>query len=225
MRRHGIWIDVTIPLADGMVRWPGDPEVVVERFATVEADGANVTRIAMCAHTGTHLDAPLHYVDNGAAVDAAPLDALVGTARVIEVADSAEITATELAACHIRRGERLLFRTRNSRRCWRQREFCPDYVAIGSEAARFLVERGVRTVGVDYLSVGKPGPEGDNTHRILLGAGVWVIEGLDLSAAAAGRYEMLCLALRLAGGDGAPCRVVLRPLGNGRGKRRGRRSS
>jgi arylformamidase len=212
MPTDGSWIDVSVPLRQGMPHWPGDPEVVIERFAALGSAGANVTRIAMSAHTGTHVDAPLHYVGNGAAVDAAPVEALVGRARVIAIEDPRTITVAELRARRIRRGERVLFRTGNSERCWRRDGFCPDFVAVSPKAARFLGERGVRTVGVDYLSVGGPGPEGDETHRILLEAGVWVIEGLDLSAAPAGRYELLCLPLRLAGADGAPCRALLRAL-------------
>jgi arylformamidase len=172
------WIDISILLAPETPVWPGDPPFRIER----EDKGPFVlSTVAMTVHTGTHVDAPLHFLPNGAAIDALPPDALVGEARVIRIEDAGDV----------RRGERVLIK--------------------GSEVppatARLFAERGVRCVGVEGLTVGD-----FETHRILLGAGVWCIENLDLSAAAPGRYELVCLPLRIAGAEGAPARALLRPL-------------
>lgn len=205
------WIDVSVPVRSGMVRWPGDPPVRVERVQELSrGDESNVTTLEMSAHTGTHIDAPRHYLADGASLDEMPLDATVGPARVISIADPGEILPAELAAHGLRVGERVLFRTRNSERCWESDRFVEDFVFIGAAAAQFLVERKVRTVGIDYLSVGDTGHEGDETHRILLGAGVWLIEGLNLAAVKPGAYDLVCLPLRIVGADGAPARAILR---------------
>ncbi len=186
----------------------------VERIAAI-AQGArlNLSSISMCLHTGTHVDAPLHFLDGGRDIEDMPLDAVLGPARVIAIRDPKAIRARELAPLRIRRGDRLLFRTRGARRRWQAAEFTPDYVHVAPDAAAFLVERGVRAVGIDYLSIGAPNEEGYEVHRVLLRAGVWVIEGLNLSAAPAGRYELICLPLRVPGADGAPARAALRSLG------------
>jgi arylformamidase len=194
-----------------MVVWPGDPPVRIERISNI-ADGgvANLSAISMCLHTGTHVDAPLHFLEGGPSVAQIPPDALVGPARVIGVRDRKAIRARELEPYRFRRGERVLFRTRGARRRWATPEFCADYVYLAPDAAALLVERGVRAVGIDYLSIGAPGEEGYEVHRVLLRAGIWIVEGLDLSAVAPGRYELICLPLRVPGADGTPARAVLR---------------
>jgi arylformamidase len=141
-----------------------------------------------------------------------PLAATMGPARVIEITDPREITADELHRHSLQAGERVLFRTANSPRCWQADRFVEDFVAISEQAAEHLAETRVRTVGVDYLSVGGYHADGAKIHRILLSAGIWIIEGLDLSAVRAGRYEMICLPVKLHGSDGAPARALLRPL-------------
>jgi arylformamidase len=197
-----------------MVVWPGDPPVRAERISAIAGGGAsNLSAISMCLHTGTHVDAPLHFLDGGPSVAEMPLDALVGPARVIGIRDPKVVRARELQPFRFRRGERVLFKTRGSRRRWQAAEFCPDYVYLAPDAAALLVERGVRAVGIDYLSIGAPGEEGDEVHRVLLRAGVWIIEGLDLSAASPGRYELICLPLKVPGADGAPARAILRTRG------------
>lgn len=207
------WIDISVPLRPGMVHWPGDPEVVIERVSDLaRGDVATVSRIDMSAHTGTHVDAPAHFLPGGAGVDALPIDAVVGRARVIEIVGRAAITARELRRHRIRRGERLLFKTRNSKRCWRTDTFVKEFVHLRADAARYLAERRVRAVGVDYLSIGAFDGDGVETHRLLLAAGVWIIEGLDLSRIAPGRVDLICLPLRLAGGDGAPARAIVRQV-------------
>jgi arylformamidase len=205
------WIDVTVPIRDGMVHWPGDPEVRVTRVLDLDhGDEATVSRLDVGAHTGTHVDAPVHFVAHGAGIDAVPTSSLMGPARVVDVPEVAAIGAREVDAAGVQPGERILFRTRNSERCWTSDRFVPDYTYVALDGARRLVEKSVRTVGVDYLSVGG-GHDGPATHRELLLAGICVIEGLNLSAAPAGPCELICLPLRIQGGDGAPARVLVRP--------------
>jgi arylformamidase len=196
-----------------MLHWPGDGAVRVERTQSMD-DGAqaNLSRVEMSAHTGTHMDAPLHFIADGAPIDSMPLETTVGPARVIEIEDAEAVRAEELSRHELRRGERLLLKTRNSSRPWADEEFREDFVHIEPEAAELIAGAGVRLVGVDYLSVG--GMEsGRQTHQALLGAGVWIIEGLYLSGVEPGDYELLCLPLRLMGAEGAPARALLRPNG------------
>ena len=204
------WIDVSIPVRPGMVHWPGDPSIELERVSDVSKGApANVSRLCAGVHTGTHVDAPVHYIEGAPGVDAIGLDRLVGAARVLAIRDPHAVDVPELRALDPREGERLLFRTRNSPRCWTTDHFVADYVYLTVDGARFLAERKVRTVGIDYLSIGSM-DEGAPTHRTLLEAGLCIIEGLDLSNVAPGGYEMMCLPLRLVGADGAPARVLLR---------------
>jgi arylformamidase len=208
---------VSVPLRSGLVHWPGDPEVSISRISSIEdGDECNVSTISMSAHTGTHMDAPLHFLANGAGLDRLPLDAVIGPARVIAIRDPRSVTAAELARHRIRRGERVLFKTQGAAARWKRGTFDEDYVYVSLDAARFLAARGVRVVGVDYLSVGGFLEDSAETHRTLLSAGIWIIEGLDLARIATGRYDMVCLPLRIAGGDGAPARVALRRRALGR---------
>lgn len=209
------WIDISVPIYPGMVHWPDNPAVRIERIQDLSrGDAANVSRLELGAHTGTHMDAPRHFLADGAGLDELPLDATIGPARVISIAHPQAILSDELVAHHLKAGERVLFRTQNSERCWKNNEFFEDFVYISAAAAQYLVQRKVRTVGIDYLSVGGYVNDGIETHQILLGAGIWLIEGLNLSAVKAGAYELICLPLRVVGGDGAPARAVLRPLGH-----------
>jgi arylformamidase len=208
------WFDISVPLRTGMPHWPGDVPVNIQQTMDMAAGAVcNLRTLSMSAHTGTHMDAPLHFVSDGASIDTMPFDATVGPARVVAITNERSITREELKIIQPRSNERLLFKTRNSQ-LWRdrRRSFIKDFVAIEADAARYLVDCGVRTVGVDYLSVGAYEKDGVETHRILLGAGVWVIEGLDLSAVDPGDYELVCLPLRIEGGDGAPARAAVRRL-------------
>ncbi len=205
------WIDVSVPLRSGMVHWPGDPPVATSRALDMDHGAAcTVTQLAMGAHIGTHMDAPIHYIPGGAGIDAVPLAAIIGPSRVLAISDPTAITVTELQPHQLTRGERILFKTRNSARSWIDAPFSEDFVYIAHEAAQYLARAGVQTVGVDYLSVGGYHIDGPETHRALLGAGIWIIEGLDLSATAPGAYDLICLPLRIMGADGAPARAVLR---------------
>ncbi len=207
------WIDVTVPIRVGMVTWPGSATLQIERRHTiVQGDNANSSNIHMGVHTGTHMDAPLHFFDNRKSIDQMPIDAAIGPARVIEIRDTESIKPEELKQYNMQRGERILFKTRNSQTCWQTDTFVKDYVYITNEAARFLADSGVRLIGIDYLSVGGFEQDLIETHRILLGAEIWLLEGLDLSGVNAGNYDLICLPLKLVQTDGSPVRAVLRPI-------------
>lgn len=165
----------------------------------------------MHPHTGTHVDAPLHYVTGGLSIDAMPPDAMIGPARIVRV-EEPMIDERVLDSVEPRTGERILFRTANSERCWCGACFRKQYVSVTPKAARTLAATGILAVGIDYLSIGPYGPEGDETHTTLLSAGIWVIEGLSLAAVEPGSYELACLPLKLEGGDGAPARALVRKL-------------
>jgi len=202
-----------MPLYDGMVHWPDDPPVAIERLRDIgRGDSHNVSVLSLGSHTGTHVDAPLHFVKGGAGVDSMPFDVGIGRARVMDVRDSRLICAAELESRWTHRCERVLFKTRNSTFVHGPSQFVTDFVYLAEDAAHFLVDRGVKLVGIDYLSVGGYRRDGAEVHRVLLNAGVWVVEGLDLSRIPPGEYDMVCLPLRLQNGDGAPARVILRPL-------------
>jgi arylformamidase len=209
------WIDVTVPIRDGMVHWPDNPDVQVGYLRHLSrGDVCTVSTLAFGSHTGTHVDAPSHFLPTGDGIDDVPLEATLGPARVIEVTDERAIGVEAIDRLAISPGERLLFKTRNSTRCWGSDAFVSDYVFLSLEAARLLIALRVRTIGIDYLSIGG-GQDGEQVHRELLQAGICIIEGLDLTSVSAGRYELVCLPLRIQGGDGAPARVVLRPLAQG----------
>ena len=204
------WVDISVPLRNGMVRWPSDPPVrvrPVKRMA--RGDSSDVAHLSMGSHTGTHMDAPAHFLRGGRPIDRMPLSAVIGPARVIGIRHPRKILVEELRQSRIRRGERVLFKTRNSSVCWRTARFRKGFVHLPAESARYLAKRGVRAVGVDYLSVGGWRADGAETHRVLLRAGAWIIEGLDLSRVRPGRYRLICLPLRIHRGDGAPARAVL----------------
>jgi arylformamidase len=212
------WMDISVPLRSGMVHWPDNPPVRFERMLDIErGDVCNVSKLSLGAHTGTHMDAPNHFLRDGIGIDEMPLTATMGRTRVIEIGDPECIKPGELAAHRIRRGERILFKTANSARGWQTDAFVEDFVYIGRDAAHYLAAAEVQTIGVDYLSVGGFHVDGVETHQALLEAGIWVIEGLNLSHVRPGNYDLICLPLRIVGGDGAPARAVLRGIGsNGR---------
>jgi len=207
------WIDVTLPVRNGMVHWPGDPEFHIERIHDqLKGDIATVSKFTMGAHTGTHMDAPLHFLKGGISIDRIPLEAVIGPARVIQIQDRVSIRRGELEQHEIEARGRVLFKTANSDHLWGKDEFDENFIFIAQDAAEYLAERGVRTVGVDYLSVGGFRQDAVETHEALLGAGIWVVEGLDLSGIEPGLYEMICLPLKLIDAEGAPARAVLRSM-------------
>lgn len=205
--------DVTFPIAPNTPVYEGDPQVELKAASAIaRGDAANVTDLHFGAHTATHVDAPAHFIEGAPKVSEMPLEVLIGAARVVEIDES----AMAIEAKHVKNldeAERILFKTRNSE-FWNEPEkgFRKDFTYIEPEAARILVEKGVKLVGIDYLSVERFGSEDFATHIILLQNGVVIIEGLDLREIAAGDYELVCLPLKIESetGDGAPARVVLR---------------
>src|SRR5215469_7594043 len=202
------WIDVSVPIYSGMVHWPDNPAIVLETITHVErGDLCTLSKLTMGAHTGTHIDGPIHFLPGALGTDAVPLQNLIGPSRVIEIRDPNAVTRTELLTRDIGHSERLLFKTVNSERCWNSSEFVSNATSFAEDAANYLAELKTLAVGIDYLSVGSP-----EVHRTLLGAGVALVEGLNLSKITPGRYEFLCLPLNIPGSDGAPARALLRPL-------------
>lgn len=208
------WLDISVPLRTGMVHWPDNPPIQIERIREMErGDACNVSTLSMGSHTGTHLDAPLHFLRAGKGLEKMPFSITLGPARVIHIQNREAIAPEELRPHRIHRGERILFKTRNSSRCWKTDEFVEDFVYLSTEASRFLADRGVRMIGIDYLSVGGyRAKNGIAVHRTLLEAGIWILEGLDLSQVKPGIYELVCLPLRVLRSDGAPARAILRRM-------------
>jgi len=203
--------DITLTITPEMIVWPGDPPVNMHRTSSIASgDSSNVTQISMSCHTGTHVDAPDHFMNNGKTVESLSLDLLVGRAYVLHLPNVNLITASILMDADIPpRTRRLLFKTRNSD-YWANgnKEFQADFVGLSVDAAELLVDRNVKLVGIDYLSIA-PYKQGRPVHTILLDAGMVVIEGLDLSRVSQGRYTLHCLPLKLGGAEGAPTRAIL----------------
>lgn len=197
-------IDISVPIRPGMVTYPGDPKVLLERVNTIAGgDAANISRLDLGVHTGTHVDAPLHFIDGAPAVEDLALDVLVGPAVVV---DATHVQGDMDETLELPAGtDRILFKTRNSE-LWSRDEFADDFVRVGIGLARKLAAGSVRLVGVDYLSVGD-----EAVHELLLGLGMVIVEGLDLRGVEPGPYRLACLPLRLVGSDGAPARAVLLP--------------
>ncbi|MGQ0679322.1 MAG: cyclase family protein [Actinomycetota bacterium] len=210
------FIDVSIGIYPGMVTWPSDPGVSVERVSDMaQGKSANVSALCMGSHTGTHIDPPLHFIPEGMPIDRIPPETLVGPAEVVDFTHvPADIGAADLEAAGLPQGvQRILFKTRNSQ-IWRRPdpEFTEDYVALAPDGARWVVEHKVKLVGIDFLSIERRGTPGHPTHVELLSNEVVIIEGLDLSGVEPGRYELVCLPMKLIGGDGGPSRAFLRRI-------------
>jgi arylformamidase len=209
----GKWIDVSVTIKPGMAHWPDNPEIRVEKMLDMErGDVCNVSTLSMGSHTGTHMDGPLHFIRNGKSLDRMPLEATIGPCRVIEIKDKESVKLEEIQNQKFKPGERILFKTPNSRRSWKTDNFDEDFVYISHEAAAFLAKAKIMTVGVDYLSVGGFRKDGVETHHALLGSGIWIIEGLNLAKVKPGRYELCCLPLKVLNSDGAPARAALRTI-------------
>ncbi|MEB3246197.1 MAG: cyclase family protein [Vampirovibrionales bacterium] len=224
------WIDISVPLGPNLPVWPGDPPVIVERVSDVaNGDDVTLTKLICGSHCGTHVDAFNHFSATGRAVDEIDLNGYIGRAYVVELPEAQcidEATTRGLLAlieaqCGAddlqdaqdspnQRPTRLLFKTRNSNRPWYQEAFNPDFVAITPEAAHLMVAWGVTLVGADYLSVEQYTAVGAPTHRVLLEAGVLIVEGLYLAEIPGGWVEFACLPLKLAGADGAPARACVK---------------
>jgi arylformamidase len=203
--------DVTVPISNTMPVWPGDPAVRLTSKSHAAKDGSHTVRlntIEMGSHTGTHMDAPCHMIEGGKALSDFPLDTLVGPATVIELPAVREIGRASLETFDWNAVERVLLKTENSKH-WRDGKFYEDFVYLEPGGAGFLAERGVRLVGIDYLSIDKFQSESHPSHFVLLKQNIVIIEGLDLSSVPAGQYTMFALPLNLQNTDGAPTRVIL----------------
>ena len=203
--------DITVPLSPALPVYPGDPEVTITPLAQLQwGDAANVSRLVLSSHTGTHLDTPRHFFAEGLTIDGLDLHVLMGPARVCAFPQvTTHLTADDLRPLGLAGTKRLLLQTPNAA-LWQKTGFQTNYVALTESAACLLVEMGVQLVGIDYLSVDAFERQDFPVHRILLGAGVLILEGLDLRAVPPGDYELLALPLLLQHGDGAPVRAILR---------------
>jgi arylformamidase len=210
------WIDVTATLDPATTPvYEGDAPMSFEFLKDMRrGDSFTLSKFSLGAHSGTHVDAPMHFVRDGASIDKVPLESLIGTARVIDIPDSLEsIDAAELDRHTWRGAQRVIFRTRSSLRGWmRSATFHRDFAYIAPDAAQLLADAGVKLVGVDYISAEKFGAAAPMTHRILLGKGIPIVEGLALDTVSAGDYELIVLPMKVAGHEGAPARAVIRKL-------------
>ena len=222
------WIDISVTFSDNMVSWPKDPfPPSVKRIMDVnEGDKVTMSELHIISHTGTHLDAPLHFVPGGDTIDHMPLDTAVGPARVIEIKDPESIKPAELEQYDIQPGERILFKTQNSEKLFQKKEFTKDYVYITFEAAEYLAKKGIRLVAIDYITLCKYESEDDwddvkeylaksdmhRTHRMFLENGIYILEFVKLTGVKPGTYELICLPIKLDQGDAGLARAILRPL-------------
>lgn len=207
--------DISVPITTDMPVWPGDPAVELQQVSAISSgESANITHLSMSAHTGTHIDAPKHFIDNGNTIDQIPLEKLVGEVLVMQIDDSVNVISelglkSHLSIDHLKDARKVLFRTRNSS-LWRTspNQFRKDYIGIDAAGAEFLAGLGLDLIGIDYLSIA-PFDDALAPHQILLAEDIVLLEGLDLSNVPAGVYELYCLPLNLPGCDGAPARVIL----------------
>ena len=204
--------DVTVPITNTMPVWPGDPSVQLHAKSHLSRDGTHtvrVTAIEMGSHTGTHIDAPFHMIESGKRLNEFPLDTLTGKATVFDVPGVRSLARAALERLNwTGPPERVLFKTENSRH-WQDGKFYEEFVYLEHDGAEFLVERGVRLVGIDYLSIDKYKSESHPSHFVLLKKDIVILEGLNLSAVPAGEYTLVALPLNLQDADGAPTRVIL----------------
>jgi len=202
--------DVTVPLRPGMPTYPGEPGPEIQYFKRIgEGSSANVSKVSFGSHSGTHIDAPHHFLDGSATVEAIPLEALIGPVQVVEHAGSGHITAADIEAFELPAGtRRLLVKTRNGV-FWEDDGFHTEFIGFAPDAARLLVQRRFVLVGIDYLSIEQYRAETHEVHLAFLEAGVVIVEGLDLRGVPPGRYNMACAPLKVAGAEGAPARVFL----------------
>ncbi len=199
------WIDISLPIHSGRIVWPGDPEVKIEK-----GDICNTRYLSCPVHVGTHVDAPLHFIDGGDGIETLPLSSLAGKARVIEIINKTEIPLDEIEGKGIKEDDIVLFKTINSAKYLKEKKFNENYVYLSTAATNYLVAKNISTVGIDYYSIAGVNSNLIECHQVLLGAGVTIIEGLDLSKINPGLYEFVCLPLKIVGSDGAPARAIIR---------------
>ncbi len=206
------WIDITMTLQNGIVNWPGDPAFEIHKIASFEnGDDVNISTFSTCSHIGTHVDAPLHYIENGSDVAAIPLDHLLGDVKVIQIISNIEISLEEIKKYSINKGDRILFKTKHSDIDWSLKPFNEKLIALTTEAASYLKEKEILLVGIDYLSISGL-HNSKEVHQLLLSSGVCILEGLNLQTIEPGNYEFICLPLKIEGAEGAPARVLIRQI-------------
>ncbi len=212
----GGWIDVSATLDPAMTPvYEGNAPLSFEFMLDMrKGDGVTLSKYSLGAHSGTHIDAPQHFIRDGAPVDKVPLDPLIGPARVIDIPDSIQaINAAELNRHAWKGAERLIFRTRSSVRGWMSSPtFHHDFAYVAPDAAQLIADAGVKLVGIDYISIEQFGGPAPLTHRILLGKGIPIIEGFALETIAPGDYDLIVLPIKVAGHEGAPARAVMRKI-------------
>ena len=205
------WIDISLTIETGRIVWPGDPGVEVSKLLQIEnGDICNTSLLTCPVHVGTHVDAPLHFVDGGDGIESLPLYSLAGKAKVIEIKNETEIPLGEIENSDINEGDIVLFKTINSTVYLKEKSFNEEYVYLSTEAAEYLVMKKIATVGIDYYSIAGVNNNLIECHQVLLGAKVTIIEGLDLSGISPGEYEFVCLPLKIKGSDGSPARAIIR---------------
>lgn len=204
-------IDISVPISPAMHTYPGDPIVEIAAESSIsKGDSNNSSRIIMGSHSGTHIDAPRHFIEDRLSVDKLPMDVLVGKAYVAEILTTGQIGVSELEKASIPADtRRIIFKTINSKLMWKAKDFQQNYISLSIEGAQWLLRMGVKLVGIDYLSIEKFKSSNHEVHRALLDANVVILEGLNLNGVSPGEYTLCCLPLKISGGDGAPARAVL----------------
>lgn len=206
------YYDISPTLSTESVQWISSPPLEwIERHRMSRGDHNNSSAVSMSVHSGAHVDAPFHFVPDGTTIDRLPLELFIGPALVVAIEADKYITEEHVDAVDFKDDVRVLFKTKNSR-LMRKPDYDPDFVAFSVQAAQALVARGLKLVGLDYLSVSHAGDQQVPVHRAFLDHGVVLLEGIDLSQVTPGRYELICFPIKLRGADGAPCRAVLRDL-------------
>ncbi|ACK42206.1 MULTISPECIES: cyclase family protein [Dictyoglomus] len=205
-------IDVSLLIHEDMLFWPNDPKFQREWVAKIsEGKNANLSKITLGSHTGTHIDTPYHFLDHGKTLENIDISRFYGFAKVFEIKNPNKILLQDIETLPIEEGDIILFKTKNSL-LLKENIFHDDYVGLSLEAARYLADKNVKTIGIDYLSIGPRGDEGREVHRILLGKEIGIIEGLNLLEIKEGRYFMMALPLKIKGGEGSPVRAILFPI-------------
>lgn len=206
------WIDVSVELSTELPTWPGDPALTISKFHSIDHGGAaNVSELSLSVHTGTHMDAPFHFINKGHTMSSWNPDISIGIAKVFEIKTPKHITVEELKNLAIYEGDRVVFKTLNSSYEWFKKPFNKEFISFSDEGAEYLANKKVKLIGIDYLSVGGM-HNGATVHNHLLGAGIWIIEGLYLHEITAGDYEINCMPVKIKDADGSPCRAIMKRI-------------
>lgn len=204
------WIDISVPVDTKLLTWPSDPVYRLAKFASFDSGKpCDASETAMSVHTGTHIDAPAHFINGGEKMIAWKPEITCGPCRIVEIKSSVAVTAEEVATLNIQKGERIIFKTKNSDRIWWNEPFNEKFIHIAPDAAKLLAQLKPLSIGIDYLSVGSP-TTGVETHQHLLGANIWLIETLDLTKVSAGNYELIFLPVNLTEAEAAPGRALVK---------------